>query len=216
MSTETPGRRTVLKYLAGAAGAGAAAAVGLSHAGTRPASAQANVVFHDQETTLASGGEVDDVAVSGRIEGEYAVPSETAASASFDVTLEHRGPEDAAVTDTIEVDDVDPGGDAVTVEPRYSLVEETSLSASHFTPGPDERERTDRWDLAVRFAVADDGGTTLCESEAGDAAVVAVRPHPDEGDDGEGDDEGDENEDGDAGEAEGTVSGSFTFEVETN
>lgn len=214
MNTEIARRRTVLKYVGGAAGAGAAAAAGLSSVARR-ASAQANVVFHDHEATLDVGGEVEDVAVSGRIEGEYSVPSGNADEAAFEVTLERQGPAEVTITDTIAVGGIDPSGDAVTVDPRYSLVEETSLSPSHFTPGPGERERTDTWEIGVRFAVSDEGGSTLCESEAGDEAVVAVRPHPD--DDGDDEDEGaGDDEDEDAGDADGTVSGSFTFEVEAS
>lgn len=217
MSSETAGRRTVLKYLLGAGAAGAVAVVGLSAGVARRASAQANVVFHDREVVLPVGGEVADVAVSGRIEGEYTVPSETADAASFEVALTHQGLADAAVSDVIEVGDVDPGGGTVTVDPSYSLVEGTSLSPSHFMPAGDGEGRSDSWEVAVRFAVTDGSGTTLAESEARDEAVVVVRPHPDEDSEGESGSDGDGSggDEDDAEPAEGTVSGSFAYEVET-
>lgn len=158
-------RRTVLKLLGSGIALGSVGAGGAAWVATRPANAQAtaDASLDDATVEMAEGETLDDVLVTGTIEGAYESSADAVEYARFRIDLEYQGTEVAPSEQDhvsrrfgVAVDDSHSG--TITRDVELSVLGDTDEQGlDHVFWEPNYpmgiRERSHEWLLTVTFIV---------------------------------------------------------------
>jgi len=178
--TET--RRSALELLGAARALIVAGGAGaLIATPSEPAAAtETSLDFQDKTVSVPKDKQVEDVTLGGEITGEYYSPERDVGKVIFAFTLNWR--DDTIINDRYEFTSVDTEEDTVTIEPSYSLVEDTKLNAGTFSAHKESsRERRHTFTLIVNFTVYSADGSQIIDDRQTDTATYkAVYDPPDE------------------------------------